>query len=136
MAGFAKLNPTGKTIMPHRGIVQEFSQRLGIGHFEHGASGPVTFELQGLGSLTLESSADEMELLITLAVPLPPYDAEKLLAALKMCYPDRIRPFPLACGMYKDTLLLVSRREIAGLNAAEVENQALFLLACAKELGI
>jgi type III secretion system chaperone SycN len=122
--------------MPHQKIVQEFSQRIGVGQLQQEISGPVTFALQGLGTLTLELSADEHELLMTLALPLPSYDSEKLLAALAMCHPDRIRPFPLACGLHQDALLLVSRRKLAGLSAAEVENQAIFLLACAKELGL
>ncbi|GHT92695.1 hypothetical protein FACS1894116_03310 [Betaproteobacteria bacterium] len=121
--------------MPHQEIVQEFSQRIGVGHIQQERSGPVTFELQGLGTLTLEPDADGHELLMTLALPLPPHDSEKLLAALEMCHPDRIRPFPLACGLHRDALLLVSRRRLAGLSAAEVENQAIFLLGCAKELG-
>ena len=44
--------------MPNQQIVQEFSQRIGVGHFQQERSGPVTFELQGLGTLTLEPDAD------------------------------------------------------------------------------
>jgi type III secretion system chaperone SycN len=125
--------------MAFQEIVQEFSQRVGIGtgagRFQTDASGPVTFELPELGKLTLEPSADERELLITLAVPLPPYDTGRLLAALEMCHPDRVRPFPLACGVYKEALLLVSRRKIDGSSAAEVENQVIFLIDCVKTLN-
>ena len=63
----------GKTIMPHRKILQEFERRLEISPRQHDR-GPVTFDLQGLGSLTPEASGDESELIATLAAPLPPYD--------------------------------------------------------------
>ncbi|MDR3054890.1 MAG: CesT family type III secretion system chaperone [Zoogloeaceae bacterium] len=122
--------------MPYQKIVQEFGKRLGISHFEADIAGPVTFELQDLGALTLELTADERELLLTLSLPLSFHDSEKLLTALKMCHPDRIRPFPLACGLHREALLLVSRRSLAGSSAAGIENQAIFLLDCAKELGI
>jgi type III secretion system chaperone SycN len=121
--------------MPYRKILQEFERRLGISPRQHDR-GPVTFDLQGLGSLTLETPGGESELIATLAAPLPPYDDSTLLAALKTCHPDRVRPFSLACGLARDSLLLVSRQDIAGLSAASVENQAIFLIGCAKDLGI
>jgi type III secretion system chaperone SycN len=137
MAGLARLTRIGKITMPHRKIVQEFSQRLGISQLRQDTSGPLTFALQGMGSLTLEPSGDNNELLLTLAIPLPAHDVDsKLIAALALCYPDRIRPFPLACGLHHDTLALISRRQIEGSTAADLENQAIFLLDCAKTLGL
>jgi type III secretion system chaperone SycN len=118
----------------HRALIAEFTRRLGFSAAPDGEEG-AHFSLPGLGRFELEVSGDRTELLLGLSLPLPPYDTEKLLAALGMCHPDRPHPFPLACGLARDSLVLFSRRKIEGANAALLENQAIFLLDCAKTLG-
>jgi type III secretion system chaperone SycN len=114
-------------------LMIEFGRRLGLENIDAGQD-PLVFDLEGLGQLTLESAETE-DLLVSLAVPLPPYDEDRLLAALKSCYPDTVFPFPLGCGLHGDRLIFMSRQNRAGLTAATLENLALFLIRHAKAAG-
>jgi type III secretion system chaperone SycN len=122
-----------KTMTEHQAIVAAFMQRIGLpGKAE---ANPVVFDLEGLGQLSLETRAGKAELMMSLAVPLPPYEEERLLAALRLCHPDRARAFPLACGVHHDHLLFMSRQRQASMTAATLENQAIFLIDSAKATG-
>jgi type III secretion system chaperone SycN len=110
-------------------------------HIEADDDRPVIFNLEGLGQLTLESTLDAggEDLMVSLALPLPPHDEERLLAALALCHPDQVHPFSLGCGLHKgrdeDHLIFMSRQNRAAMTAASLENQALFLIHCAKTVG-
>jgi type III secretion system chaperone SycN len=118
----------------NRAIVEEFMNRIGFKDSRDAGANPAVFDLQGLGQLSLET-VEEDDLVMSLAVPLPPYEEERLLAALRLCYPDRVPPFPLLCGLHHDHLVFVSRQDRAGLTAATLENQAMFLIDSAKAVG-
>jgi type III secretion system chaperone SycN len=119
----------------HRAIVEEFMNRIGLKDTTNAGANPAVFDLQGLGQLSLETVEDDDDLVMSLAVPLPPYEEERLLAALRLCYPDRVPPFPLLCGLHHDHLVFTSRQDHAGLTAARLENQAMFLIDSAKAAG-
>lgn len=121
--------------MPHGKLLAEFMSRLGLGpNTAIGESG-AAFVLPGLGRLALEISSKREELLVSLALPLAYHDTQKLVAALALCAPGQALPFALSCGLARDCLTLASRQEIAGANAALLENRAIFLIDCARTLG-
>jgi type III secretion system chaperone SycN len=119
----------------HRAIVEEFMNRIGMKGTANAGANPAVFDLRGLGQLSLETVEEDDDLVMLLAVPLPPYEEERLLAALRLCYPDRVPPFPLLCGLHHDQLVFVSRQDRASLTAAALENQAMFLIDSAKAAG-
>jgi type III secretion system chaperone SycN len=121
--------------MDHRELMAAFMNRIGLEGAADAGANPVVFDLEGLGQLTLETRAEADELIMSLATPLPPYEEERLLAALALCHPDRARAFPLSCGLRHDHLLFVSRQRRAALTAATLENQAIFLIDSAKAAG-
>jgi type III secretion system chaperone SycN len=112
-------------------IIRAFGRRLGLGDI--GQTAPFVLHLEGLGQLTLEAAGDD--LMLSLALPLPPHDDTRLLAALSLCYPDRVLPFSLGCGLHKDHLFFISRQKSATLTAATLENQAIFLINNARTAG-
>jgi type III secretion system chaperone SycN len=115
--------------------MEEFMQRIGLKDMANAGASPAIFDLQGLGQLTLAAEDDDDDFQMSLTVPLPPYEKERLLAALRQCHPDRARAFPLSCGLYRDHLIFISRQMNNGLTAAALENQAMFLIDNAKALG-
>ena len=119
----------------HRAFVEEFMNRIGMKDTTNAGANPAIFDLQGLGQLSLETVQEDDDLVMSLAVPLPPYEEERLLAALRLCYPDRVPPFPLLCGLYHEHLIFVSRQDRGALTAATLENQAMFLIDSAKAAG-
>jgi type III secretion system chaperone SycN len=119
----------------HRAIVEEFMNRIGMRGARDAGANPAVFDLHGLGQLSLETVEEEDDLVMSLAVLLPPYEEERLLAALRLCHPDRVPPFPLLCGLHHDHLVFVSRQNRASLTAASLENQAMFLIDSAKAVG-
>jgi type III secretion system chaperone SycN len=119
----------------HGVIVEEFMNRIGMKDTTNARANPAVFDLQGLGQLSLETVEDDDDLVMSLAVPLPPYEDECLLAALRLCHPDRVPPFPLLCGLHHDHLIFSSRQNRASLTAATLENQAMFLIDSAKAAG-
>jgi type III secretion system chaperone SycN len=118
----------------HRAIVEEFMNRIGLRDATNARTNPAVFDLQGLGQLSLETVEDD-DLVMSLSMPLPPYEDDRLLAALRLCHPDRVPPFPLLCGLHHDRLVFASRQDRAGLTAATLENQAMFLIDSAKAVG-
>ena len=118
----------------HRVLIAEFARRLGFSSVPDGKEG-VIFFLPGLGKLELGICEEQTDLIFCLSLPLPPFETEKLIVALRMCHPDRRHLFPIACGYARDSLVLFSRQRIEGASAALLENQAIFLLDCAKTLG-
>ena len=125
--------------MPHRKLIAEFVRRLGL---TLGSAPPregevlAAFALAGLGRLTVEIAHDGQALILSLSLPLSPHDTEKLVAALALCHPARPSPFPLACGLARDTLALFCRQKIVGASAALLENQAIYLIDSARVLGL
>lgn len=119
----------------HRALVEEFMNRIGMKNTTNAGANPAIFDLQGLGQLSLETVQEDDDLVMSLAVPLPPYEEERLLAALRLCYPDRVPPFPLLCGLHHDQLVFVSRQDRGALTASTLENQAMFLIDSAKAAG-
>jgi type III secretion system chaperone SycN len=118
-----------------QGIVGAFMNRIGLRGAANTRANPAVFDLEGLGQLTLETREEEDELLMSLATPLPPYEEARLLAALRLCHPDRARAFCLSCGLHHDHLLFMSRQRLATLTATTLENQAIFLIDNAKAVG-
>ncbi|MDR3159372.1 MAG: hypothetical protein LBU11_10320 [Zoogloeaceae bacterium] len=117
----------------HQTIVEAFMQRIGLPG--KARTNPAVFNLEGLGQLSLETREEKADIMMSLAVPLPPFEEERLLAALRLCHPDRARAFPLACGAHRDHLLFMSRQRQASMTAATLENQAIFLIDSAKAAG-
>jgi type III secretion system chaperone SycN len=130
MAGAARLKGIH---MPHRQIITEFARRLGMADWRCDDL-PAVFQLEGLGALTLELDERGDALLMSLALPLPPYDETQLLAALRRCHPGGNRPFSLACGLRQDRLMLMNRQPGVQLSAAGLENRAMFLIRQATEI--
>ncbi|MDR3037792.1 MAG: CesT family type III secretion system chaperone [Candidatus Adiutrix sp.] len=112
-------------------LLAEFGRRLGLGELRPPASGPLTLEVGGLGQLALEPLADG-DLLLSLALPLPPYERERLTRALRRCAPEQGPVYPLACGCHHNHLIFMVRLPQAGLRAADLENAAVFLLETAR----
>jgi len=121
--------------MPYRRSIDDFARRIGMNDWrcDDLERAPAVFRLEGLGTLTLEPGPRDT-LLMSLATPLPPYEDAPLLEALRRCHPDRVTPFPLACGLARDQLVLMSRLPRGGLTAAALENVALFLIRQANEI--
>ncbi|MDR0379732.1 MAG: hypothetical protein LBI62_07315 [Candidatus Accumulibacter sp.] len=109
--------------------------RIGMKGAANAGANPAVFDLHGLGQLSLETMEEDNDLMMSLAVPLPRHEEERLLAALRLCYPDRVPPFPLLCGLHHDHLVFMSRQDRASLTAASLENQAMFLIDSAKAAG-
>jgi type III secretion system chaperone SycN len=119
----------------HGVVMAAFARRIGLPDAANAGENPAVFDLEGLGQLTLEAAEERGDFMMSLAVPLPPYDDERLLAALRLCHPDRVRPFPLSCGLHRDHLIFMSRQPCDDLTAAALENQAIFLIDSAKAAG-
>jgi type III secretion system chaperone SycN len=119
----------------HESVMKAFMGRIGLKNATNANENPANFDLEGLGRLSLETIEEKNDFMMSLTVPLPPYDDERLLAALRLCHPDHITPFPLACGLRRDHLILISRQDRAKLTAVTLENQAIFLIECAKAAG-
>jgi type III secretion system chaperone SycN len=119
----------------HESLMAAFMRRIGLQETAEVGMNPMILDLQGLGQLTLATADKGEDFLMSLAVPLPPYERERLLAALRLCHPDRLPPFPLACGLCRDHLVFISRQAHVELTAATLENQAMFLIDNAKRLG-
>ena len=112
----------------------EFGRRLGMGRLVRPASGPLNLDLEGLGRLSLEETTGG-QVLLALALPLAPYEKDRLVRALTMCAPEEGRAYPLACAFHLDRLIFMLRLDQGGLTAADLENAARFLIAAAKEAG-
>jgi type III secretion system chaperone SycN len=121
--------------MDHKELMEAFMNRIGLSGMTDAGKNPAVFNLGGLGQLALETAENGESFTMSLALPLPPYESERLLTALRLCHPDRIHPFPLSCGLFHDHLIFVSRQEQAGLTPATLENQAMFLIDSAKAAG-
>ena len=112
--------------------LQEFGRRLGLSNLVRPAAGPLTLELDDLGRLSLEETPDG-QVLLALALPLAPYEKDRLVRGLTMCSPEEGRAYPLACAFHQDRLIFMVRLDQGGLTAAALENAARFLIAAAKE---
>jgi type III secretion system chaperone SycN len=117
--------------------IQEFAHRLGLGRLRNGGMPPLSFRLEGLGDLSFSKAGagPDEELVMSLALPLAPYDEESLPRALRLCHPDKRRAFALQAGLAGGKLILAVRAGSRGLSPALLENQAMFLAGIARELA-
>ena len=94
--------------MTHEHVIAEFGRRMGLPSLVLERDQPVQLHIEGMGSLFIEES--EEDILLYLARGFPPHDRDAPRRALTLCRPGLARPFPVSAGLYKnDTLVFLTR---------------------------
>lgn len=118
--------------------IAEFGRRLGMPDLALDPEGLLSLAVDGLGILTLERGPGkpdaEDELLLQAALPLPPADADAARRVLARCSWRHNHPYPLAGGVHRDQLVLLTRFPEDAVNASLLENAFRFLLEQAERI--
>lgn len=109
--------------------IQAFGHRLGLEALVLSREGRARLDVENVGSFHLEL-ADEggrRELLVYLAVPLPPHDAAAPRRLLELCDYRSAFPMHLAAGVFSGRGILLTRMAEGEVTAARLENAFRFL---------
>jgi type III secretion system chaperone SycN len=109
-------------------VFEELGRRLGLGPLEFRPPGPLRLELEGLGTVSFETTDDGEELLAYLSWPLPPYDRRALLKAFEACDLEKARHFTWQAGLRRDRLLMMTRLWTSELDSPTLEKLTLRLI--------
>ena len=94
--------------MTHEHVIAEFGRRMGLPALTMERGKPAQLHMQGLGTLFIEESGEEI--LLYLARDFLPHDREAPRRALALCRSGLARPFPVYAGLYKDNTLIFLTR--------------------------
>ena len=118
--------------------IAEFGRRMGMPSFALAADGLAALDVEGLGRLYLERGPDdapERELLVYVALPVPDYDAGAPRRVLEACHYRHAHPLPLAGGLHKGNIVLITRLPESRATTADIEKAVLFLGAIRDQIG-
>lgn len=107
--------------------IAEFGRRMGMPAFALSQGGLAALDVEGLGRLHLELNTDTDELLVYVALPIPPHDTAAPRRVLDLCDYRHGYPMPLSGGVYKDQIVLLTRMPAGMASAADIENAVRFL---------
>ncbi len=115
--------------------IAEFGRRMGMPSFALSADGLAALDVEGLGRLYLERGPDdaqERELLVYVALPVPDYDTGAPRRVLEACH---AHPLPLAGGLHNGNIILITRLPEGRATAADIEKAVLFLGTIRDQVG-
>ena len=101
--------------------IEAFGRRMGLEGLTLPDSGPLAFDVEGMGRLSLEYLAESNELLVYLLAAVPAYDHNAARRVLELCDYRRGLPFSLSGGLYKGNLMLLTRLSEKNLTAGSLE---------------
>lgn len=107
--------------------IQAFGQRLGLASLSLSPEGLARLDIEGLGSLYLETAGQGGELLVYLASPIPGHDTRQYRRLLELCDYRRGEPYPLSAGVYSGTAVVATRLPAERVDDAQLENVLRFL---------
>ena len=108
--------------------LNEFGKRLGLSGIDL-REGPMSLDIEGIGTLTLETREreGERELLVMLTAPVPESDTEKLHALLAAADWRSNPPYTVSTGALRDKVFALVRIPEEEVKAAAVENALRYL---------
>ncbi|MBQ7606455.1 MAG: hypothetical protein IJU76_00485 [Desulfovibrionaceae bacterium] len=108
-------------------LAQAFSEvQQAMGVTPQNTTDPLAFSIQDTGRLTFE--VGDQEVLISLAIPLMPYDSETMAKAYALAGVDQKGPYPLWVGHYNDSLVLITATPDRGVAGKDLLQAAEFLI--------
>ncbi len=118
--------------------IGEFGRKLGLPDLALDERGIAAMDVRGLGSFTLElreGTEGEDELLIHVARPVTPSDVDLPRRLLTRCSWRGNSQYPLAGGLHRDRLILLTRFPLSRVRASLLENAIRFLADQADEIA-
>ncbi|MDR1577780.1 MAG: hypothetical protein LBT86_06110 [Deltaproteobacteria bacterium] len=103
-------------------VFHELGSRLGMGPLLFRDPGPLTLEVDNLGTLSFETSSSSNSLLVSLAIFITPYDRVTLLEALKLASLENAGQQGLRVAFHRDQILLMFKTPALSIGAPQLEN--------------
>jgi len=115
--------------MAFQNTLNEFAQRLGMDTISLDSQGIAAFDITDLGRLSIEKKEHNgtEEILLYLSREIPPHNADIAEKSLAFCHYGHAHPYPLWSGVYKDTLIVLTRMDAQTSSGQMLENAVLFL---------
>jgi hypothetical protein len=101
---------------------------LNVGELKFGASSPLAFEIDSVGTITFEMDPNADDLLVSLSWPLEPFNQTLLPKAFEACSLENSPDWPMEAGLFNDKILLMVRLSLSTLNAPTIEALILRLI--------
>lgn len=106
---------------------------MGMPALQLNSNGRIALDVERLGRVHLELKSPTgnhqrpPSLLVYITVPCPPHDNTLPAKALNVCHYRHGFPMPVIAGIYKDTLMLLTRLTEREVSAAQIETAIHFL---------
>lgn len=110
--------------------IADFGRRMGIENLSFSSNGLVVLDVEHFGRLSLErveNSGARDELLIYVALPIPPHDVDACRRVLALCALEQAHAMPVCGGVRNQHIVLLVRLPADTAQAADMENAAFFL---------